>query len=131
MLATPTGYRELTASVAQHLRTLRADTPEVMKAFGDLTKAATRDGALDKKTKELIALSLGIAARCDACIGFHWPWLCIWEVGHQRCTQLMRLPRSTNSQPRRKLHFRTHTTPSRQPSYASKSEVDFFCINTI
>lgn len=67
---TPTGYRELTASVSKHLGTLRSDTPEVMKAFGDLARAATRDGALDKKTKELIALALGVAAHCDACIGF-------------------------------------------------------------
>jgi AhpD family alkylhydroperoxidase len=26
---------------------------------------------LDKKTKELIALALGVAARCDGCLGFH------------------------------------------------------------
>lgn len=65
------GYRALTQSVSQQLATLRADLPDVMKAFGELARAATRDGALDKKTKELIALSLGIAAHCDACIGFH------------------------------------------------------------
>ncbi|MCY1465940.1 alkylhydroperoxidase AhpD family core domain protein [compost metagenome] len=28
-------------------------------------------GALDPKTKELIALAVGVAARCDGCIGFH------------------------------------------------------------
>ncbi len=33
--------------------------------------AARREGALDKKTKGLIALALGVAAHCDACIGFH------------------------------------------------------------
>ncbi len=42
-----------------------------MKGFGDLARAATQDGVLDAKTKELIALALGVAARCDACIGFH------------------------------------------------------------
>lgn len=42
-----------------------------MKGFSELARAATQDGALDKKTKELIALALGVAARCDACIGFH------------------------------------------------------------
>jgi AhpD family alkylhydroperoxidase len=42
-----------------------------MQAFSALAKAATRDGALDKKTKELIALALGVAAHCDGCIGFH------------------------------------------------------------
>jgi len=29
------------------------------------------DGALDRKTKELIALGIAIATRCDGCIGFH------------------------------------------------------------
>lgn len=26
---------------------------------------------MDKKTKELVALALCVAARCDGCIGFH------------------------------------------------------------
>ena len=43
----------------------------MMKGFGDLAAAATKDGVLDKKTKELIALALGVAARCDGCLGFH------------------------------------------------------------
>ena len=42
-----------------------------MKGFGDLAAAVTKDGVLDKKTKELIALALGVAARCDGCLGFH------------------------------------------------------------
>ncbi|HJV83824.1 carboxymuconolactone decarboxylase family protein [Noviherbaspirillum sp.] len=67
----PPNYRELTQSVSKNLATLRTDLPDVMKGFSDLARAASRDGALDKKTKELIALALGIAAHCDACIGFH------------------------------------------------------------
>lgn len=66
-----TSYAELTQQVSQNLTTLRADIPDVMKGFNDMARAATKDGALDKKTKELIALALGVAARCDACIGFH------------------------------------------------------------
>lgn len=65
------GYLELTQSVSKQLATLREDLPDVMKGFGELARAATRDGALDRKTKELIALALGVAAHCDACIGFH------------------------------------------------------------
>lgn len=64
-------YRALTQGVSADLGRLRTSTPEVMKAFGDLGRAATADGALDKKTKELIALALSVAARCDPCIGFH------------------------------------------------------------
>ena len=29
------------------------------------------DGALSTKAKELMALALGVAARCDPCIGYH------------------------------------------------------------
>jgi AhpD family alkylhydroperoxidase len=42
-----------------------------MQAFSELAKSATAEGALDKKTKELIALSIGVTQRCDGCIGFH------------------------------------------------------------
>jgi AhpD family alkylhydroperoxidase len=71
MSTSPSSYLELTQAVSKNLATLRADIPETMKGFNDLARAATSDGALDKKTKELIALALGVAAHCDACIGFH------------------------------------------------------------
>jgi len=64
-------FRALTRSVSAGLATLRTSTPEVMKSFGELGRAATSDGTLDAKTKELIALALSVAARCDPCIGFH------------------------------------------------------------
>lgn len=63
---TPTPYLESTASVSKHLGTLRADMPDVRKAFSDLARTASRDDALDQKTKELIAPALGVAAHCDA-----------------------------------------------------------------
>lgn len=64
-------YTEITREVSRNLAKLRADIPDVMSGFGTLARAATKSGALDTKTKELIALALGVAARCDACIGFH------------------------------------------------------------
>jgi AhpD family alkylhydroperoxidase len=42
-----------------------------MKAFASLAQAASAPKALDAKTKELIALGIAVAVRCDACIGFH------------------------------------------------------------
>jgi AhpD family alkylhydroperoxidase len=71
MQNTAHGYRDLTHEVSSKLAQLRASTPEVMKAFNDLGRAATAPGALDAKTKELIALALSVAVRCDPCIGFH------------------------------------------------------------
>ena len=54
-----------------HLRNLRSDAPEVMKAFSALAQAALTPKALDGKTKELVALAIAIAIHCDDCIGFH------------------------------------------------------------
>jgi AhpD family alkylhydroperoxidase len=64
-------YKAITNEISASLKQLRTSMPEVMQAFGLLSAAATKDGALDKKTKELIALALGVAAHCDGCIGFH------------------------------------------------------------
>src|SRR5271165_2157136 len=64
-------YRQITRSVSTSLAKLRADQPELMQGFSALAAAATRDGALSRKTKELIALAVGVAGHCDACIGFH------------------------------------------------------------
>ena len=64
-------YVDITRNISANLKKLRNDIPDTMKGFAALAQAATRDGALDKKTKELIALALGVAAHCDGCIGFH------------------------------------------------------------
>ncbi len=53
------------------LRQLRAGAPEVMKGFSNIAQAALKANALDTKTKELIALAIGVATRCDDCIAFH------------------------------------------------------------
>ena len=71
MSTTTASYDELTKTVSGNLAKLRDGIPDVVKGFNDLARAATRDGALEKKTKELIALALGVAAHCDPCIGFH------------------------------------------------------------
>lgn len=66
-----TNYLDLTQEVSKNLATLRKDIPDLMKGFNEMARAATCDGALDKKTKELIGIALSVAARCDPCIGFH------------------------------------------------------------
>ncbi len=64
-------YLDITRNISANLKVLRKDIPETMQGFSAMAVAATRDGALDKKTKELIALAIGVATRCDGCIGFH------------------------------------------------------------
>lgn len=64
-------YPDITQRISDNMKTLRADIPDTMQGFSAMAKAATADGALDKKTKELIALAIGVSTRCDGCIGFH------------------------------------------------------------
>jgi AhpD family alkylhydroperoxidase len=64
-------FKQLTQDVSAGLSGLRASTPEAMKAFNELGRSALAPGALDAKTKELMALALSVAVRCDPCIGFH------------------------------------------------------------
>ncbi len=64
-------YRQLTKDISQYMGELRKIVPEPMQGFSALAKGATADGALSKKTKELIALAIGVTQRCDGCIGFH------------------------------------------------------------
>ncbi len=50
---------------------LGRELPGPMSGFGNLHKAATAKGALDAKAKELIALGIAVAVRCESCIAFH------------------------------------------------------------
>lgn len=71
MAASTKDYSAIMAGINQGLAALRGEAGETLQAFTALSKAATADNALDKKTKELIALAIGIATKCDGCIGFH------------------------------------------------------------
>jgi len=64
-------YKDLTGAVSIQMRAMRASQPELMTAFSQLAAAGTKDGALNQKTRELVALGIAIACRCDDCIGFH------------------------------------------------------------
>lgn len=63
----PEQYKELNSWMEK----LSLDIPEAMQGFGSLHEASLKQGALDSKTKELIALGIAITVRCDGCISFH------------------------------------------------------------
>ena len=64
-------WPEMAKGLSGPLRELRAGAPEVMKGFSAIARAALEAKALDTKTKELIALAISVATRCDACVAFH------------------------------------------------------------
>jgi AhpD family alkylhydroperoxidase len=59
------------AALSEALKPLRGGAGDPMKAFSSLARAALEPKALDVKTKELIALAISVATRCDGCIAFH------------------------------------------------------------
>ncbi len=64
-------WPETTQELSAQLKKLRGAAPDVMKAFSGTAQAAAASKALDGKTKELLALAIAVAVRCDDCIAFH------------------------------------------------------------
>ncbi len=64
-------FPEIISNISANLKILRNDIGPTMQGFSAMAQGATKPGALDKKTKELIALAIGVATHCDGCIGFH------------------------------------------------------------
>jgi AhpD family alkylhydroperoxidase len=52
-------------------RALRRAIPEVYDGYRQMHAAAYATGALDEKTKELIALAIAVSQQCDGCIASH------------------------------------------------------------
>jgi AhpD family alkylhydroperoxidase len=64
-------YRDLLKATQEQTGELRAHIGEVYGGFAKMHHAAYADGALDAKTKELIALAIAIHDHCDGCIASH------------------------------------------------------------
>jgi len=64
-------FIQITNDLNVGLSAMRKEAPDTMKGFGDLAKAAMAEGEISALHKELIALAIGVSARCDGCIGFH------------------------------------------------------------
>ena len=64
-------FIELHQHIQERLGELGSNLPGPMSGFARLHKKAVETGALDAKTKELMALAIGIAVRCEGCIAYH------------------------------------------------------------
>ena len=64
-------FKQITQDINQALVAFRKDAAGTMAGFGAMAKAAMAPGVLSELHKELIALAIGVASRCDGCIGFH------------------------------------------------------------
>lgn len=66
-----TDYKALRTQLNGLAKELGGRIPDAMGAFGQLHKTGLAEGALEKKTKELIALGIAITTHCQGCIAFH------------------------------------------------------------
>ena len=64
-------HPEIEQYAQRAIGSLAGALPETLQAFGALARATFQDGALDVKTKELIALGIAIAQGCDGCMAWH------------------------------------------------------------
>lgn len=67
----PTNAENYYASNAAAMKPVRAAVPDLIKGFAAMHQAAMREGALSVREKELIALAIGLAQRCENCIYSH------------------------------------------------------------
>lgn len=64
-------YARIANDVMTGVGLIRQGAPDAMKAFASLATAATAANTIDAKTKELMALAIGIAVHCDGCVAYH------------------------------------------------------------
>lgn len=66
-----TDYAAEAAALDKRVGALFRAAPATMKPYSQLVGAVSGDGALSGRIKELMALSIAIAIRCEDCIVFH------------------------------------------------------------
>ena len=64
-------YAQIANDVIAGVGLVRQGSPDAMKAFASLSTAGTAPNAIDTKTKELMALAIGIAVHCDGSVAYH------------------------------------------------------------
>ncbi|OIO66246.1 MAG: alkylhydroperoxidase [Zetaproteobacteria bacterium CG_4_9_14_3_um_filter_49_83] len=82
-------YKKLTSELSSTIGDIRKEIPDVMKGFSAMAGAALEDGALSKKTKEMIALAIGVSGQCKGCIGFHVKALIALGVTRQELMEVL------------------------------------------
>ena len=82
-------YARLTERLSGSIAEIRRYAPETMHGFSAMAGSAMADGVLDKTTKELMALAIGIAGHCKGCIGFHVKTLVKLGVGRDAFCEML------------------------------------------
>lgn len=66
-----TDYAGYHRHLEERLGQLGQEMPGSLSGFARLHKKAVEDGALSRRTKELMALAISVAVHCEGCIAYH------------------------------------------------------------
>ncbi|WMM25364.1 carboxymuconolactone decarboxylase family protein [Tissierella sp. MB52-C2] len=63
--------REYLADFNNGMSSVATTNPEQLSAFGNFTNTVFKDGTIDLKKKELVAIGISVYSRCEYCIVGH------------------------------------------------------------
>ena len=66
-----TKVQEFLATWDERMIAAKSAAPDVPRGFGAMYATLMKDGALSLREKELIALGIGLAVRCEPCVALH------------------------------------------------------------
>ena len=84
-------YKALAQELNGALAKLHKEIPATMQGFSMMAKPALQEGALSAKDKELIALAIGIAGRCQGCLAFHTKALVKLECSRAEFMEMLQI----------------------------------------
>jgi AhpD family alkylhydroperoxidase len=64
-------WTDLLGTLKRSFNLLGNSNPKMLEAYRGLAAAQGSNGALDAKTRELIAIAVAVTTRCDGCISSH------------------------------------------------------------
>lgn len=82
-------WHEVQHELREPAKELRSLIPEVLQGYASLHHAAVAEGELPQRTKELIALAVAVALKCDGCIASHARALARLRVPRQEVAEAL------------------------------------------
>lgn len=64
-------WKELLGTLKRSSNLLGDTNPKMLEAYRSVAAAQGSNGALDARTRELIAIAVAVTTRCDGCISSH------------------------------------------------------------
>jgi hypothetical protein len=139
------GFVQTANDVITGVGVLRQGSPDAMRGFASLATAATASNAIDTKTKELMAVAIGIVIHCDGCILTTRRWRIrmarrsrsfskrslspsTWEADQRRYMVPMRCVHTINSPVNRRVsdNMADHDLPSEWPAFLRRAPRHLF-----